>query len=278
MNERINFKVNEDLCNACGICASDCVTGIIEMNPTPQIPIEKEERCIRCQHCMAVCPKGAISIFGKNPSDSIPNAKELPSPALMEKLIKNRRSIRRYKKEGVDKNLIHHLLETAAYAPTGENDNHVLFTVIDDIEVMAQLREITYNAIAKAGEEGKITDKLSFIYEFAKLWKEPGVDVIFRGAPHIVITSSPEDCATPSQDMVIALSYFEMLAISNGLGTLWDGIFTLALLYIAPQLRQFLGIPENHTIGFAMLFGKPAIKYARSIQSEGIFINTVQAK
>ena len=28
----------------------------------------------------------------------------------------------------------------------------------------------------------------------------------------------------------------------------------------------------------SMLFGKPAIKYARSIQSEGIFINTVQPK
>ena len=124
MNEQINFKVNKDLCNACGTCASDCVTGIIEMNPMPQIPIEKEERCIRCQHCMAVCPKGAISIFGKNPSDSIPNTKELPSPALMEKLIKNRRSIRRYKKDSVDKELIHHLLETAAYAPSGENDNH----------------------------------------------------------------------------------------------------------------------------------------------------------
>lgn len=32
------------------------------------------EECWRCQHCLAVCPQGAISIFGKKPEDSLPPA------------------------------------------------------------------------------------------------------------------------------------------------------------------------------------------------------------
>ena len=114
---------------------------------------------------------------------------------------------------------------------------HVQFTVIDDIEVMAQLREITYNAIAKAGEEGKITDRLSFIYEFAKLWKKPGVDVIFRGAPHIVITSSPEDCATPAQDMVFLSVLTAIIMKEDGKtasATVLDSRFHHATMY-APE-------------------------------------------
>lgn len=190
----------------------------------------------------------------------------------MSNLIKNRRSIRRYEQESLDKILIHELLKTASYAPTGENGNSVRFTVVDDIEVMHRLRSITYDAIIKAGEAGNVPENLNFIYEFARLWKQDGVDVIFRGAPHLVIASAPNDCPSPKEDTMIALSYFELLAVSDGLGTLWDGMFKLTLEFIAPELRKIFGIPDNHLIGYAMIFGKPAVRYARAIQSEGIDI------
>lgn len=272
MNREKHFKVNESKCTACGACANDCLMGIIEMDPKPVIPADKESTCMECQHCMAVCPRGAISILGKNPADSAPNTNDKPSPVQMSNLIKNRRSIRRYEQESLDKILIHELLKTASYAPTGENGNSVRFTVVDDIEVMHRLRSITYDAIIKAGEAGNVPENLNFIYEFARLWKQDGVDVIFRGAPHLVIASAPNDCPSPKEDTMIALSYFELLAVSDGLGTLWDGMFKLTLEFIAPELRKIFGIPDNHLIGYAMIFGKPAVRYARAIQSEGIDI------
>lgn len=272
MKEKKLFKVNENLCIACGACAKDCLMGIIEMNPQPVMPADKEALCMECQHCMAVCPKGALSILGKDPDDSVQNTKDKPTPVQMINLIKNRRSIRSYKQDSIDKILIHELLSAASYAPTGENGNSVRFTVVDDIDNMHKLRDMTYDAIIKAGDAGNVPENINFIYEFARLWKKDGVDVIFRGAPHLVIASAPNDCPSPKEDTMIALSYFEMLAVSDGLGTLWDGMFKLTLEFIAPELRKTFGIPDNHIIGYAMIFGKPAVKYARAIQSEGIDI------
>lgn len=276
MNKEKQFKVDEDLCIACGTCARDCLMGIIEMSPKPVMPADKEALCMECQHCMAVCPKGALSIVGKDPADSLPNTKDKPSTQQMTNMIMNRRSIRHYKKESIDKGHIHELLSIASYAPTGENGNSVRFTVVDDMEQMNKLRDITYKAIIKAGEAGKVPENLSFIYEFARLWQKDGVDVVFRDAPHIVIASAPSDCPAPKEDTMIALSYFELLAVSDGLGTLWDGMFKLTLEYIAPELRETFGIPENHLIGYSMIFGKPAVRYARSIQSEGIDIKSIE--
>jgi hypothetical protein len=56
--------------------------------------------CWRCQHCLAVCPVGAISIFDKKPENSLP----LPPDEMrtyMEQLITSRRSCRRF----LDKNV-----------------------------------------------------------------------------------------------------------------------------------------------------------------------------
>lgn len=276
MNKNKLFKVDETLCIKCGACAKDCLMGIIEMKPNPVMPAEKEAMCMECQHCLAVCPTGALSILGKNPADSLANTKDKPTPEQMKNLIMNRRSTRRYVNQAIDKALIKELLSTASYAPTGENGNSVRFTVADNIETMDKLRATTYDAVIKACEEGKVPENLAFLYDFAKLWKSDGIDVMFRGAPHIVIASAPNDCPSPKEDTMIALSYFELLATTNGLGTLWDGMFKLTLEFVAPELRKTFGIPDNHLVGYAMIFGKPAVRYARSIQSEGIDIQTIK--
>ncbi len=276
MTHNKQFKINEELCTQCGSCARDCVMGIIEMNPGPNIPSEKESLCLKCQHCLAVCPTGALSILGKDPANSLTLSQKKPTPEEMESLIKNRRSIRHYKQVNVDAELIHSLLDTASYAPTGENGNSVNFSVVDNIETMHKLRDITYNAILRAGEENRVPENLKFILDFTRLAKNSATDILFRNAPHILIAHAPQDCPSPKEDTLIALSYFELLAVANGLGTLWDGMFKLALEFVVPELKEKFGIPENHLIGYAMVFGKPAIKYARTTQSEGTHIHTIQ--
>lgn len=271
----LNFKIDEQLCTKCGICAGECPVGIIEMHGLPIIKEEKEKECLKCQHCLAVCPTGALSIFGKDPKESVKVTKEIPSPKAMSDLIKTRRSIRKYKAENIDKGLIFDLLETASYAPTGHNSNGVHFSVITDMAHMYKLREMTYNSIKKAGESGALNPNFAFLYDLQKLWDKHGVDVIFRGAPHMVIASVPQNFVTPVQDGVIALSYFELLANSNGIGTLWNGMIKWAINDIDPELRNQIGIPQDHTISYVMVFGKPAVKYARSIQSEGIQLREI---
>lgn len=72
--------------------------------------------CWRCQHCLAVCPKGAISIFGKDPKDSfLPASPEMCG--YMERLIVNRRSCSRFLKKNVEPEMIFGMLALCLLRP-----------------------------------------------------------------------------------------------------------------------------------------------------------------
>lgn len=271
----LDFKVDESKCTNCSLCAKDCPVGIIKMNELPSIEKNQEKLCLKCQHCMAICPTGALSILNKKPEDSIDNSHKLPDPKSMSEMIKTRRSVRKYKKKNLDKKLINELLETASYAPTGHNDNGVHFTVIDDIDTMNRFKDMVYTSIKKAGEADKIEPPMDFIYEMQKMWEHQGQDRIFCGAPHMVVASAPKTNVTPVEDSIIALSYFELLANAHGVGTLWDGMIKWAINDFDINLRKVIGIPNDHQIGYVVLFGKPAVNYPRAIQSEGIHIKSV---
>jgi len=101
------------------------------------------------------------------------------------------------------------------------------------------------------------------------------VDVLFRGAPHLIVASVPAGVATPLPDCLIALSSFELLAQAHGLGTLWDGLATYAMRDLVPEARHTLGLPDDHLFGYAMLFGYPAVTYARTVQHPGPLVHRV---
>jgi nitroreductase len=97
---------------------------------------------------------------------------------------------------------------------------------------------------------------------------EQGLDPIFRGAPHLLIASAAEGVPTREADVFIALSYFELLAASAGLGTTWCGLGKWAMVDLAPQLLRSVGVPENHDVVYLMLFGKPDVQYYRTVQRD----------
>lgn len=271
----LDFKIDKTKCIQCGLCAADCPVRIIEMKEVPTIAEEKEANCLQCQHCLAVCPTGALSILGKDPGQSVSTKAEIPTTETMVNLVKTRRSIRKFKPENVEKALLDQLLEATGYAPTAKNDNAVLQTIIDDREVLASFRVKFYDAIKQAGEIGALTGKYEFLNGIQKVWETKGIDILFRDAPHLLITSAPETGASPVHDSLIAMSYFELLANSAGVGTLWNGFINWVLNDIAPELATLLGIPSNHKIGFVIVFGKPAVRYARAVQSDGAHINRI---
>lgn len=264
----LQFKVDTEKCIQCGECFRDCVFGVIGMEEYPVVRDGKEEQCIGCQHCLAVCPTGAVSIFGKDPEESLELRGALPGPEQMEALIMGRRSTRRYKKEGVDKDLIHHLLHVTSHAPTAVNQRNTVLTVVDDAEAMDRFRREVTEAALKAVRAGRIPAGLERIGDYI-LRCEDGSDVLFRNAPHLLVASAPPDTMAPMADCHIAMSYFELLANSHGLGTVWNGIARAILDSVLPEYALKLGIPAEHQIVCAMSFGRPAVKYYRTVQRPG---------
>ena len=272
----IDFKIDKEKCTKCGLCAADCPVLIIDpKSEYPEIKEGKEAQCIKCQHCLAIFPTAALSIWGKKPEESIPVKNNVVDPEGMAQLVRTRRSVRKFKSDGLEKEFIHELLATAAYAPTGHNKNAVLFSVVDNRSDLEKFREATYAGIKKASDEGNLPAPRAFMNDFQRLWYSKQIDVIFRNAPHLLIASAPKTIATPETDATIALSYFELLANSNGIGTLWNGFVKWIVRDIAPELKTKIQLPDDHVIAGVLLFGKPAVKYARSVQSEGLHLNRI---
>lgn len=264
----VNFIVSQDKCIVCGQCVKDCPMKVLGMDGYPIM--KREEGCIKCQHCLAVCPTAAISILNKDPEDSINLKGNLPGFDQVETLIKGRRSIRSYSPIDIDKEEMKTVLETALHAPSGVNSRKVLFTVIDSKVKMDKLFNEIVERIIKDYESGKIPDSpakhyIDWVYG---AWTKHQSDILFRSAPHLLISSAPLDCPTPHEDCLIAMSYFELAANAKGFGVLWNGIMKMILEIIYPDLKEKLGIPENHKLGYVMTFGIPRVVYKRTVQHD----------
>ena len=263
-----SFKVNKDKCIKCGLCTKVCMQGVINIqkNSYPEMPENKQEVCIGCQQCFAICPAGAVIIDDVNPENSMPLKDNFPEYSKLETLVKGRRSIRKFKDENIDKAELEKLLEDALQAPTGVNARQVTFTVIDDKEILNRYKKEIYSKIKDISEKHNLPEGLEFFEGVADKYFEKGIDIIFRNAPHVVIATASKYCPTPEVDSIIALSYLDLLAPAKGYGTLWCGMVKWAIHDILPEYLKILGIPEDHKMGYAMLIGKPAVKYKRTTQ------------
>lgn len=274
---KLNFKVDKEKCIHCGLCQKDCSPKIIEFDNEnfPTIKSENESHCMKCQHCLAICPVGAISIFDKNPEDSA-KCDNYPQAEQVLNLIQSRRSFRDYRQENLDTERLEKLKDMLKYAPTGRNIHKLHFAIIDDIEVLNDFRELTYAKIKKvlASPCGNLISK-----KFGRYAKaiENGNDLLFRGAPHMIVVSAPPEESCAEQDGVIALSYFELYAQSLGVGTVWCGLVQ-ACLKAFPELCEYINIPKVYRPIYVMLFGPTDLKYTRTVQPNDYEIISVEKK
>ena len=228
------------------------------------------EKCMRCQHCLAVCPKGAVTFNGKRPEDSLPvEGLAVPSIVQMENYMRVRRSVRRYRDCDVERQVLERIFKALGNSPTGCNARSLKFTCFATRKAMNEFRERFIRAIEEHRDGEKLLPRWLALPAI-QMRKGRG-DMFFRGASGIVIISSDETApgvTTPDEDVVIACSYFEMLAQASGLGTCWCGFLKLVQREIPELLVKTLGFRQT-TPFYAVLFGLPAVSYRRGVQRDG---------
>ncbi len=273
--DNLNFKIDEEKCIHCGLCIKDCLAGIIEFdeNKTPRLTPDANERCMKCQHCLAVCPTGALSILNKDPENSDKVDHE-QNPEKLLNLIKSRRSFRQYKSENLPTETIEKLKDMLNWVPTGCNNHGLHFSIIDNKEVMDEFRNHVNSELIKTLGKTPVRGIMNKFSRYKDAFLK-GEDVIFRGAPHMIVASAPVTAPCANIDPIIALSYFELYAQSLGVATLWCGFAEACLLFF-PELCEKLEIPENYKAFYVMLFGPADVKYSRTTQPEPLKISTVK--
>jgi nitroreductase len=164
-------------------------------------------------------------------------------------VIKSRRAIRSFEDKPVPESAIQTMLEAATYAPSAINIQPWKFTLITNKDAMKHLSDTAKPALLRmlpdVGDEGLAGIK--------KQLTNPQYN-IFYNAPLLIFVSGVKspyaiyDCSMAAQNMMLA-------AYTLGIGSCWIG--TAVGLANDPKVKAELGVPEDHEVHAAIIFGYP---------------------
>lgn len=256
------LMVHED-CSKCGICAECCPVRIIDMGENgPQLLYPTA--CIKCGHCVAVCPLGALDhelvpLREQVPRDNYP----VLDPQTAAHFLRSRRSIRTYKEEAVPREKMLQLLDIARFAPSGGNSQGLSYIVVQNKDLLRQLTALTVQWMEEQISSGAPWAKAytGIVQEYRKT----GRDLIFRGAPAVVIATAPKNFPLGHDNARFSLAYVELYAPTLGLGSCWAGFFEMCAATGYPEVYRQLEIEEGIGIVGAIMVGYPKYHYSRLV-------------
>jgi nitroreductase/NAD-dependent dihydropyrimidine dehydrogenase PreA subunit len=255
------LTIDPEKCAHDGICVAECPTKLIMMNNKMPEAIEGAEmRCVKCGHCVAVCPHGALSIAGIDKNECLPIKDELKiSVEQVEQLIKSRRSIRNYKNKAVEREILDKLIDIARYAPTGGNSQLVQWRAVDSREELNKIIDATIDFMRVMIKNGHPMAEAYNLNALAKAW-EHKIDLILRGAPSLIISHAPKTYGLAMVDGSMALSYLDLAASAYGLGCCWAGFFMIAASQ-SKAMQELLQLPEGNICVGGLMIGYPKFEY-----------------
>ena len=133
--------------------------------------------------------------------------------------------------------------------------------VLTDRAKIKNIAGLTAEFARQIMNEPKMLAAAPYLKMMLARW-DAGTDTILRNAPAIVVASAPEEAISGFGDLVLALSYLDLMAPTMGLGTCWAGLLYGAMLHI-PSIKSAVGIPTGHPYHFPLMLGYPDVKYYR---------------
>lgn len=247
------------------ICLELCPLRIIRKNEETGFPYVSDRLvavCVRCGHCEAACPENAVTVDHPTlQSVPEPGPHDGITPAQLAAYCLERRSVRKYRQEPVDRSILANLFDIVRYAPSGVNRQPVKWIVVHDTSKVRQLTNAVMTWMDESEQQKSLmAGKLNFSL-LLQSWRE-GNDPICRNAPHLVLACGQSADRIAAGDATIALTYLELAAPAFGLGTCWAGYFTIAAS-ASPAVKALLDLPPDQAVFGSMMLGYPAARFYR---------------
>ncbi|HOV09130.1 MAG: hypothetical protein BWY23_00930 [Spirochaetes bacterium ADurb.Bin218] len=258
------ITIDNSKCKQDKICVMECPMQIITMKEGefPEVSPKAESICINCGHCVAVCPTGALSLTTMKAEDCDPIDKNWnPGVNVIENYFKARRSVRRFRKDNVEREKLEKLMEITAFAPSGHNSRPVEWIIYTEREKIKSLVSLVIQWMKSMEESSPEIAKSMHFDMITKAW-DFGIDVITHNCPVLAIAHGKKSNPNTAAACSIALAHMELIAPSLGLGACWGGFFTWCAMTYGP-LKEALAMPEGNIIQGTMLLGYPLFKYSR---------------
>ena len=163
-------------------------------------------------------------------------------------VLTNRRSIRNFTDQPIEKELVEKLLWAATQAPSAMNSQPWAFAVIQDKALLKQ-----YSDQAKTYLLSVLDDYPPLIRYQAAL-SNPDFN-IFYGASTLLIILARSTGPHPNEDCCLAAQSTLLAAHALGLGTCWIGFATPLLNQ--PKVKEELDIPADYSVVAPLIVGYP---------------------
>jgi len=159
-------------------------------------------------------------------------------------VIRNRRSIRKYRAEQIVDSELQSIMEAAIHAPSAINQQKWHFTVIQDKAMLDRLAGIVKANIMNSGMEFLVNMVSSPDYH------------VFRNAPTVVIITADEKAFSTEVDCGAAAENIALAAESLNIGSCLIGM--ASFLFVsdkAGEIKKELGIPEGYKFIISVALG-----------------------
>lgn len=281
------ISINAELCEQCGACVASCPETIFtraDKKTTPETT--HEELCLVCGQCVAVCPTSAIT-HAEIPEKKIKPVKEksgkeaVSFDALFD-LLKTRRSVRAFKKKGVDKETVSEVIKAARYAPSAHNAQSTEFIVVRDGETLEKISALTAEFLTKTAKQLRnplarksmqvfskenIDVALKMVGDFDRISGEAGEgkDTVLFNAPCLLIFHADKDVHFAEMNAALALHNAALACHALGLGAFVAG-YVIAACQKDPRIPALISLPAKHRVYGVLAIGHPKFKYPNWIK------------
>jgi nitroreductase/NAD-dependent dihydropyrimidine dehydrogenase PreA subunit len=274
--------VNQEKCSLCGACIEECGAGLFRRDQKSSgekarvVHADPHRWCTGCGHCLAVCNRDAILYDSATPVTAptgIEHPEQLCGYQTLLPFLQSKRSIRRYRSQGLERDQIMEVLEAMRCAPSGHNAQANRYLVITDRSVLDAISDHTIAVFKKFRVIVRMR-KLLRPFLPTNLYKvlnspglvegledmiqrrERGEDPILFEAPAVIVVYYPNMGSLSLLDPTIAFTYGMLAAHSLGLGSCWIG-FAIQSMYKDKGMRKMLGVPPDMIIAGVMTLGYP---------------------
>ncbi len=301
VNRSVTTVIDAARCTGCGLCTAVCPEETITLQNGRAVVTGTAS--LNCGHCAAVCPTGAITVSGIDPElttfqsfsvkeDWLPHGR--PEPGELVRLMLSRRSCRNFKADPVSRGLLTDLVKIGITAPSGSNCQQWTFSILPDRKTVAALADrvaLFFRKLNRMAERGwlraamKVVGKTELeeyyqayyagVQEGLEKYATEKKDILFHGAPAVIIVGSRPEASCPAEDALLATQNILLGAHSLGLGTCLIG-FAVAAMKADKGIGRFLGLPANETTYAVIAVGYPAERYQRIIGRKQALIRYVR--
>lgn len=260
--------VDKDKCIGCKMCEKDCFVKAIEVNDG-KAEFTKPDICFKCGHCVAVCPKNAVSMDEYDMNEVKQYEKEdfNINPETLLNFIKFRRSVRQFTTKDVDNEMLEKIIEAGRFTQSATNAQNVSYVVIKD--KLPEVKKAAFATLKGAGEHiiANLNDETMYLKRYAEMWINMSNayeadplknDSLFFNAPSVILVMSEHPL-----NAGLSASNMELMVNALGLGTFFSGFFGIALEK-NPEIKKMLGVEADKNVVACMVIGHPSVKYSRT--------------